>query len=265
MKNAMNKPHIFLIIGLTKESAHWDDLFIEKLKEFYGVDNITAIDLPGTGKFLGQKSPATIPEIVALSRKNYADLFQQDENRLLVAISLGGMVATEWIKQFPNDFNQFVIMNSSFKGLNPLLKRLQPWGMAQFFKVFLAPTHATKERFILELVSNREEVQKNTLTKWIQISKERPITKENMVRQTLAAARFTFNHKPEIPTFIIASIHDRLAHFSCSQALHQEWGGDFHLIEDPNAGHGLHVDIPEKLARLISDWSIEKLQEMKNN
>jgi pimeloyl-ACP methyl ester carboxylesterase len=258
---AMNKTRIFLIIGLTKESAHWDDVFIEKLKEFYDVEDITAIDLPGTGAFIDQKSPATISEIVSVSRKNYESLFIKDENRLLVAISLGGMVATEWTRQFPQDFNQFVIMNSSFKGLNPLFKRLQPWGMTQFLKVFLAPTHTSKEKFILELVSNQKEVQKNTLSKWVEISKERPISKENMVRQTVAAARYTFNHKPEIPTFIIASTHDRLAHFSCSQALHKEWGGDFHLIEDPKAGHGLHVDIPEMLARLITDWSIQKTQQ----
>jgi pimeloyl-ACP methyl ester carboxylesterase len=257
MTAATTKPQIFLIIGLTKESAHWDDTFVAKLKEYFETDEVVGIDLPGSGKFLNQKSPISIPEIVKLTRQNYAQQFEQERERILVSISLGGMVSTEWVNQFPNDFNKFVIINSSFKGFSPVYKRVQPQSMPTFFKILVAPTEERKEDLIIKMCSNNEKAHNETFDKWVEIAIARPMSKENMIRQTLAASRYTPKNKPEIPTYIIAAKHDKLAHYTCSQALYDSWGGDFKLIDDPKVGHGMHVDMPEGLAKMIADWAHE--------
>jgi pimeloyl-ACP methyl ester carboxylesterase len=81
------------------------------------------------------------------------------------------------------------------------------------------------------------------------------MAKLNMVRQTIAGARFNPDYKPEIPTLIIAARHDRLAHYSCSENLQKVWNGDFHMIEEVHIGHGVHIDAPIELAQIIYEWS----------
>ena len=256
MRNVMSKKstRIFLIIGITKESAHWDDTFVEKLKEKYQTDDIVAIDLPGAGKFLDKKSPLSMEGVVKETRSNYKDLLDNTKDNILVSISLGGMVATEWLKQYPGDFQKFVIVNSSFRGFSPVYKRVQPWAIRKFFKVFMASNEEEREHHIIDLCSNNSEAYDSTKNKWVKIAKERPMSKENMLRQLLAGSRYKPMHKPQIPTLIIAARHDKLAHFSCSEKLHQKWGGDFYLMDEEHIGHGVHLDAPQQLAQVIYEW-----------
>lgn len=254
----MNKPkRIFLLIGLTKESAHWDDTFVAKLKELYKTDSVIAMDLPGAGKFLDLASPLSISGIVSLTRGHYLTKFDDSDQfeNILVAISLGGMVATEWLKNYPEDFSKFVIVNSSFKGLSPIYKRVQPKAMLEFFKIFGTKDDSKREDKIIKLCGNNKENHETIHKKWVKIAKERPISKLNMIRQTIAGARFSPDYRPEIPTLIIAAKHDRLAHYSCSENLQKAWNGDLHMIEEVHIGHGVHIDAPNELAQIIYEWS----------
>lgn len=251
-----DKPtRIFLIIGLTKESAHWDDTFVQSLKEKFQTDDIVGIDLPGAGQFLNKKSPLSMEGVVKETRDHYLQYLDGSTNNILVAISLGGMVATEWLRHFPKDFDKFIIVNSSFRGFSPVYKRVQPWAIKKFFKVFLAGSEDLREHHIINLCSNNSDAYEYTKTKWVKIAKERPMAKVNMLRQLLAASRYMPKHTPQLPTLIIAARHDRLAHFSCSQKLHKKWGGDFHLMEEEHIGHGIHIDAPKELAQVIYDWA----------
>lgn len=248
---------IFLLIGLTKESAHWDDTFVEKLKELYDTQEVIAMDLPGAGKYLDLASPLTMEGIVSMTRDHYQDYFKNSDQfeNILVAISLGGMVATEWLKNFPNDFSKFVIVNSSFKGLSPVYKRVQPKAMLEFFKIFGTADDKKREDRIIKLCGNNVQNHPPILEKWVKIAKERPMSKLNMIRQTIAGARFNPEYRPEIPTLIIAARHDKLAHHSCSENLQKYWNGDFHMIEEVHIGHGVHIDAPNELAQIIYEWS----------
>jgi pimeloyl-[acyl-carrier protein] methyl ester esterase len=252
----MSKPtRIFLLIGLTKESAHWDDVFVASLKEKFNTEDVVAIDLPGAGKYLDQKSPLSMEGVVKETRLNYQEYLKGDTHNIMVSISLGGMVATEWMKFYPTDFEKFVIVNSSFKGFSKIYKRVQPWAMQKFFKVFLAGTEEEREHHVIDLCSNNADVYDHTKKKWVKLAKERPMAKINMVRQLIAGARYSPDHKPEIPTLIIAAKHDKLAHYTCSENLHKKWGGDFHLIDDEKVGHGVHIDAPKQLASIIYEWA----------
>jgi len=253
-----NKPkRIFLIIGLTKESAHWDDSFVQKLKDLYQTDEVIALDLPGAGKYLDLASPLTMKGIVSMTRDHYQEYFAESERyeNLLVAISLGGMVATEWLKSYPLDFSKFVIINSSFKGLSPVYKRVQPKAILEFFKIFGTVDNGKREDLVIKLCGNNSKNYEAIHKKWTRIANERPMAKLNMVRQTIAGARFNPDYKPEIPTLIIAARHDRLAHHSCSENLQKVWNGDFHMIEEVHIGHGVHIDAPIELAQIIYEWS----------
>ena len=246
---------IFLVIGLTKESAHWDESFVTALKEKFQTNEVIALDLPGSGQYLNKTSPLTMEGVVKETRANYQKFLQGDTHNILVAISLGGMVATEWLKHYPADFERFVIINSSFKGFSPVYKRVQPWAIQKMLQVFVSQTPEAKEHHTIDLCSNNPDVYDSVKEKWVNIAKVRPMAKSNMLRQLIAGALYSPNHRPSIPTLIIAAKHDKLAHYSCSKKLHEKWGGDFHLIEDERIGHGVHIDAPEKLAMIIHDWA----------
>ncbi|MEC7984682.1 MAG: alpha/beta hydrolase, partial [Myxococcota bacterium] len=250
------KRKVFLIIGLTKEATHWDERFRGLLTEKLGLghDAIVAVDLPGTGIFLQDESPSHIRGIVEMTRARYLHEMVENEERLLIAISLGGMIAMEWVNLFPDDFHKMVILNSSFRGLSPVHKRLQPDAMKTFVRIFRAKSIEERERKVIELCCNDTSQHPRVLKKWVDIARQRPMSRKNMVRQTLAAARYTFRTSPRIPVFVIAARHDRLASFTCSVALHSQMGGDLHIFEDEKIGHAIHTDAPEQLVQQIAKW-----------
>jgi pimeloyl-ACP methyl ester carboxylesterase len=256
MRNAMTKPtRLFLLIGLTKESAHWDDHFVNELKKQFQTEDVVAIDLPGSGEYLSMLSPLSMEGVVKETRSNYAKYLKGDSHNIMIAISLGGMVATEWIKHYPSDFERFVIINSSFKGFSPMFKRVQPKALKEFFKIFFSKSEEQREDLIIKLCSNNTEKYDQVKHKWVKIAKERPMKRINMVRQLLAATRYSPGYKPDLPTLIIAARHDRLAHFSCSEQLQKRWQADFKLNTSDKVGHAYHIDAPEELASIIYEWS----------
>ncbi len=255
----MKKRKLFLIIGLTKESGHWDDNFVEKLKEDFKTDNLVAFDIPGNGKFIKEQTPKSITKIVEKMRTVYLNDINTDADteNILISISLGGMIATEWTRLYPNDFNRMVIVNSSFSNLSPVYKRVQPKAMKTFFKIILTKSHEKREQMILDMCVNNKNAHQKTHEKWVQIAKTRPVSEKNMIIQTYAGSKYKVDHKPNIPVYIIAAKHDKLAHFSCSKKIHDKWGGDFTLIDDETIGHGVHIDAPDKLSQLICDWCVQ--------
>ena len=247
---------IFLIIGLTKEAAHWDETFCEQLTEMLSVssEDIIAVDLPGAGAFLSEESPNSIRGIVERTRPRYLPQIEDSEERIVIAISLGGMIAMDWVQHYPQDFHRLVILNSSFRGLSPVYKRLQPKAMKSFVQIFRAPSTEQREKGVIELCCNDESKHEAVLQKWVEIADLRPMKKGNMVRQTLAAARYRFKAPPPIPVFVIASRYDQLASYTCSQRLHSRLGGQFYLFEDEKVGHAIHIDAPIRLAEQITRW-----------
>jgi pimeloyl-ACP methyl ester carboxylesterase len=248
---------LFLLIGLTKESGHWDRNFILSLQSLFQSDDIVLMDLPGTGKFIDQKSPFRIPLIVRKTRENYVSQIRHHKKRILISISLGGMLAAEWSWQFPDDFHEVVIINSSFRGVSPIRRRLQPEAMKSFIRIFLTKNSIKREERILKLCSNNPDVISERLPEWVEISKIRPVKKYNMVRQTIAGALYKPRQKPASRLLIIAARHDRLADYRCSVDIHQQWGGDLLIFDDKMIGHAMHVDAPYALANAIFKWSSE--------
>lgn len=255
----MSSVQIFLIIGLSKESEHWDDDFIEYVKKLYGVseNDIVKMDIPGSGILLDQKTPASLKVIARKMREYYLDKIDWSKKRICISVSLGAMIAMEWACMFKDDFDQVVFVNSSFTGISPIFKRVQPKALLMFIKTFCTFNIVKKEQFILALCSNKDVVRKKTLSKWVDISKARPVRKVNLVRQVISGALNNPSHGASAALLFIAAKYDRLAHYSCSVAAHKKWGGDFILIDDPTVGHGVHIDDPEGLSSIIYDWSIK--------
>ena len=87
-----------LLRGLARESAHWGD-FIPLLQATFPDANVTMLDLPGTGRFHKEVSPRTIKAITDTVRRHALDNGCLQQPVTILAISLGAMVAWEWMRQ----------------------------------------------------------------------------------------------------------------------------------------------------------------------
>ncbi|MDP3606789.1 MAG: alpha/beta fold hydrolase, partial [Polaromonas sp.] len=111
-----------LLRGLTREARHWAGL-PEQLAA--AGEAVLTLDLPGNGAFNGQRSPATVRAMVQFARAQLRLQGVAPPYRLL-AMSLGGMVATDWAQQFPDEVAALVLVNTSMRPFSPATDRLRP-------------------------------------------------------------------------------------------------------------------------------------------
>jgi pimeloyl-[acyl-carrier protein] methyl ester esterase len=243
--------HFYLIRGLIREKGHWGS-FIDHLKKTFPDALISTIDIPGAGEYFTSPSPLSIKEMVEHMRQDLLKLKKQDEDAQLVAISLGGMIAVEWMKHYPDDFHHATLINTSFGGISPLFHRLMPKALIYLLKVPLLKGRA-KESRILQLVSNHESVFNETLDLWEDIQQQRPVSIPNTFRQLIAGACFNVgDFRPPIPVKLLAATEDRMVSIECSRAIARKW--QLPLEEHSTAGHDLTADDPEWVASKIKSF-----------
>jgi len=248
--------HFFLFRGLAREAAHWGD-FISTLKTYFPGDKISCIDLPGAGEFVNTISPWSIEKIIPLMRLRFLTLRSSDAENILIAVSLGGMVATQWMKDFPEDFSRVILINTSFGDLSPIHKRLKP---IPLLKLLTTPflKSVIREKIILSIVANNHHKAENTLHEWADINIKRPMKLENILGQIIAGKKFKLKFfKPKIPVLLMTSNQDKLVSPECSMKIAQFWNTQ--LIVHTTAGHDLTHDDPEWVCQQTREWLNLKL------
>lgn len=248
--------NLFLMRGLIREAAHWGE-FYQIISAQFPEANIFCIEIPGTGQYNHLPTPLSIPKIVAHCRKDFANIVSQSNYKNLpnyiVAVSLGGMLTVEWIKKYPYDFKKAILVNTSLKGINPLLKRILPGQYKTLISIARSKTPEEKERRIIEMVSNNKAKYHEHTLLWSKINQKRPVSTYNAARQIFAGA--TYNpptEKPKIPILLVRGEKDRMVDPTCSEEIATRWG--LELISHPEAGHDLSLDAPEWLATQVRNW-----------
>jgi pimeloyl-ACP methyl ester carboxylesterase len=245
-------PNWILLRGLIRESAHWGD-FVPLLQAAFPDSTITTLDLPGTGRWHTQQSPSTITEIVDNLRAQAIKAGILKKPVRLLAISLGGMVAWEWISRYPDDFEGACLINVSFSGLSPWYQRMRWQCLGQVLRVLSQKDPELRELAILQLTSNRRTDKPSIAKAWAAIATLRPISTKNRVRQIIAAARYKpTQYSPKLPVLLLASPNDRLVAFACSEAIQRKW--HIPLVSHPNAGHDLPLDDGAWVIKQLQTW-----------
>lgn len=240
--------HFYLVRGLIREARHWGTLPDHLLRVFPEA-RITCLDLPGAGLHFQRRSPLQVEQMVDVMREEFLQNRIAGETAVLVAISLGGMIAAQWLLNHTEDFHRAVLINTSFGRLSPLPHRLRPGALVDMARAALGAT-GDREAAILRLVSNHANARDQALPLWNAIRAERPVSFENTLRQLLAAARFRLGDgRPSVPTLLLAATDDRLVNVACSRAIARHW--QVPLLEHPTAGHDLPLDDP--------DWIVKKI------
>ena len=242
----MDGAHFVLIRGLLREARHWG-CFAGKLQQQFPSATIMTPDIPGNGRMHHMTSPSTIAGMTDALRK------QVPINRplRLIALSMGGMIAIDWMVRYPDEVEAAVLINTSARPLSPFYQRLRWTIYPRLIRMLFRPA-PSREADILALTSNCHGHDSELLECWQQWQRHNPVSMSSARNQFLAASKFSVTAKPRQPVLIVASRADRLVNCRCGLALAQAWQADY--MEHAAAGHDLPLDEPEWLAYTIRQW-----------
>lgn len=246
------KPRWIFIRGLVRESAHWED-FPKRFAQAIPTGGVFLADLPGNGRHWRHPSPTSIPAMTEFVR---TDAINAPDGAIepcyLLAISLGGMVALDWLHRHPAEIAGVVLVNTSLRNLSPLSQRLSWRAWPKLFRLTVERDVYARERAILALTCRLVEATPARLNARVEAYQQHPISKPNLIRQLAAAARFAPpSQKPGKPVLLLNSLGDQLVSPGCSAAIAQAWG--LGLSTHPQAGHDLPLD--------DSDWVIAEVRQ----
>ena len=252
--NSTDTMNIFLLRGLTRESGHWGKSFTDNLMKEFPNAKLSFLDLPGSGIYNNEKAALSVNKLMEFMReREIENLNKMQGTNIIMATSLGGMVAVEWIDKHPEDFQGLVMISSSFKGICRMDERAKKDVRKEMYAVMFEKDMKTREEMLLRINSNDTINFSANLEEWIDVQDRRPMTKANILRQTIAGMRYSAPEQtPDIPILIIGSKGDRLVSETCITKVHNEFGGS--LVWHDTAGHGVPIDAPEWLVSTVKIW-----------
>ena len=209
-----------------------------------------ALDLPGSGVRHREPCPASVPAIAQACRAHAPP----GDPVVLVAMSLGAMVALEWCRAWPRSVAGCVLINTSAGGHSPFWDRLRPGNYLRVLRLLALPgAPLARERAILAMTSSAPARHAWAPPAWAAIARQRPMERADAARQLLAAARYRAPPvPPEARMLLLASCGDRLVSPDCSARLARAW--DRPIAWHPSAGHDLPLDDPEWVVETLVRW-----------
>lgn len=238
--------HFVLIRGLWREARHWGKFTTHLQQQFPGA-LISTPDIPGNGMRHQETSPSTIAGMTDALRQQ-ADLSRPVR---LIALSMGGMIAIDWMTRYPEEIEAAVLINTSARPLSPFYHRLR-WTAYPHVVPLIFHSATQREAGILRLTSNRHQHDTKLLESWQQWQRQNPVSPISAKNQFLAAMKFSATAQPNQPVLVVTSRADRLVDYRCSQKLAQTWKTEYR--EHESAGHDLPLDEPEWVVRIIWQW-----------
>lgn len=244
--------HIILLRGLARETGHWLN-FPSTLCEQLGSDcQVHCIDFPGCGEHHAARALESVGAMTDHARRELKVRLVQPISApvYVVGISMGGMVALDWLHRFPDELQGVVLINSS-TGTQPFWWRLRPRAWLTMLSALLLPLKQ-REAWVLRKVSNTVQDYQQHLCQWLLIQRQHPVTRASIITMLIAAARFTPRITPAKKGLILTSSADRLVSVNASKCLAQE----FHwpLVTHSSAGHDLPLDDAHWVATQIAQW-----------
>lgn len=246
----MEQAQFVLIRGLLRDARHWG-LFEPLLRQHFANIPVWTPDIPGNGKLNRQTSPRIIADMTEALREQ----IPLRKNLRLIAISMGGMMAIDWMTRYPDEVQSAVLINTSLRNLSPFYHRLRWTAYPRIVKMILTALVRRAidiEADILALTSNHHARDRALLQQWRHWQQQHPIALTNAVNQCAAAVKFSNPLQLPHPILVIASTADRLVDYRCSSQLARELDADYRRHD--TAGHDLPLDQPGWLVNVIDNW-----------
>ncbi|KAF0810485.1 hydrolase [Alcanivorax sp. S71-1-4] len=244
-----------LLRGLVREARHWEG-FPDMLRASRPGASVETLDLPGNGALYLSDSPTSVSDMVDALRAQLGSRGLKPPYHVM-ALSLGGMVALNWLQRFPGEVAAAVLINTSAAGFNPFWQRLRPanYGPLLRFALYGRDIYA-REHTILRLTTNMvpSAEMSAVASRWAAYAASHPTSRRNALRQLWAAIRFRAPaHLPgTTPVLLVNGAADTLVHPLCSVTLAGAWRCPLRV--HPHAGHDLPLDAPRWLAETALNW-----------
>lgn len=244
-----------LLRGLTREARHWGAL-PALLGAATDADHVLLPDLPGNGVHTRLRAPPDVADMVGFVRLVALQSGLPKPYRLL-AMSLGGMVATAWAQRHPQDIERIVLINTSMRPFSRARERLRPQAWPDLLRIAAKWSDPQQVEAIVHRLtcSNRQNIVDDLAT-WRTIRMSSPVSRANALRQLFAAAQFNAGKTPpSCPALILSSEDDRLVNPACSAQLAAAWRAPHR--RHPWAGHDLPHDDSAWVCETVSRWMIQ--------
>ena len=235
-------PPVVMLRGLIRSNFHWGD-FPERLAPWCA--NIIRPEIPGNGFRFNEKTPASIHALMEDVRQQVTA--QHSGPVIIVAVSMGAMIAMEWARCYPAEIAAMHLINTSLANMS------LPWQRMQAPALLSLIAHATGrdrlESCIMRWTMNladRESLQQ----RWLAFNREHPLTWANGIAQTWAASRYRGPITAPIQdVWFYNAEKDHLVKSACTARIASKWQKP--LDTHPTAGHDLPMDAGGWLASLI--------------
>lgn len=229
--------------GLARNTKHWHGF--EKRFD----TEVILLDSVGNGEKNTQTSPMNVSYQTDILRNEFLKNRKNQTEWTLVSISLGGMIALDWISRYPNDFSRVFIINTS---TSDVLLPWQRFDLKTFLKlpVLIWASPATQEKTILELTINKQEINQQMINKNLNVFKK--TSTSNFLRQLISAGLFKSPQKISDNVVFISSENDRLVSSLASKKLALKYQKPSHVHH--HAGHDLPLDDPDWLEQIIKSY-----------
>lgn len=231
-----------LLRGLARGQGHWGT-FPQRMKEQFPNDNIELLDLPGNGTRNNELSPLEIGDYVGEVR-NHCNFVKRAEPFHVLSLSLGSMVAVEWMRQFPHELEKIFLVCTSSRGHSPFYHRFQWANYLKALSLLGAETELW-EKTILEMVTNNHERRREELPFLVEHSEKFPVKPMNILRQMKAASQYRFPDEAPGRIQLLGSYGDNLVSPQCTLRIAERWG--LEAAMHPWAGHDIPIDDPQWL------------------
>lgn len=250
----MTRPTWVFLRGLIRQHRHWEK-FPLQFRQAFPEATVVLPDLPGNGDLHDHESPSSIPDMVTALREQLEARGVQGPVNVL-ALSLGAMVAIEWMETHPCNVQHAVLINTSLRGLNPITERLRPDNYVDIFKSLVFSSKLERERLILDITTNLRNDKDALAEKWTAYADAHPTSRGNALRQLFAAATYKApDARPHEHVLLLQSLGDRLVNPVCSTRIADRWR--WPLVSHPTAGHDLTLDDGEWVIAQIRGWLAE--------
>lgn len=235
------RPVLVFLRGLIRSRYHWAG-FPGRFKNDY---RVIEVELAGNGYRFNELTPMDIPSMMLDIREQVRAEYTGPVT--MIAISMGGMIATEWARQFPQEVAEMHLINTSLANMSLPWERMSAIG---FFRLLgCAGSRLKLERTIFSLTMNRPFTEKEQNT-WLDFAANHPLRWRNVFTQLLAASRYKGPHQAPIENvFFYNAAKDRLVRSGCTRRIAKRWSRP--LLTHPTAGHDLPIDDAEWLEASI--------------
>ena len=249
-----------MLRGLGRGHGHWGS-FAEKIQQAFPEDKFYFLDLPGNGSLNGEESPLEISQYISFLEQQLtnSDFFQHPGRTLGMGLSLGGMVMTEWAREFHTRFEKIFLINSSAANLSYPWERISWLVLYTSLKqIFMSSTEKFEMSSLLVTTSLTKSQLHNEyhhdVLRNMAFTDKFSVTDKNVLRQTVAAARYSFPPESPGPAVILVGSMDRFVQPECSYAIQKIWKCKIEI--HPTAGHDIAFEDP--------DWVINTMRLHRN-